>query len=216
MSYSLHQHKTSRGALEQEQGAGQTTLDVAQTYHCMANGIPDNSAGHAALHSIAGGIGASLQFSTSIDIAQRQFGNRATLEFVRQQRAHHLAQAGLRDAGQSYPFQTEIQRSFGKHDISGLAGHTGGAARTANSELGSTAYHKGGHVAFGREPTLADAAHEAVHYVQGVGARQLEGGMGLPGDEYERHADRVAAAVVAGESAEPLLDRSPGGVVSLL
>ena len=28
---------------------------------------------------------------------------------------------------------------------------------------------------------------------------------------YERHADRVSAAAVAGESAEPLLDRSPGG-----
>ena len=211
MSNSLHQYKTSRGALEREQGAGQTTLDAMRTYHSMTNGIPDSSAGHAALHSIAGGISAPLQFSAAIDIAQRQFGNRATLEFIHQQRAHHIARAGLSDAGQSYPFLTEIQRSFGKHDISGLAGHTGEAARAANSELGSTAYHKGGHVAFGREPTLADAAHEAAHYVQGVGARQLEGGMGLPGDEYEQHADRVVAAAVAGESAEPLLDRSPGG-----
>ena len=216
MSYSLHQHKTSRGALEQAQGAGQTTVDAAQTYHSMTNGIPTGSAGHAALHSIAGGISAPLQFSAAIDIAQRQFGNRATLEFVRQQRAHHIARAGLSDADQSYPFLTEIQQSFGKHDISGLAGHTGAVARAANSELGSTAYHKGGHVAFGREPTLADAAHEAAHYVQGVGARQLEGGMGLPGDEYEQHADRVAAAVVGGESAEPLLDQSPGGGIPVV
>ena len=81
----------------------------------------------------------------------------------------------------------------------------------ANSELGSTAYHKGGHVAFGQEPTLVDAAHEAAHYVQGVGATQLQGGVGQAGDVYERHAGRVAEAVVAGESAEPLLDRSPGG-----
>ena len=145
-------------------------------------------------------------------VAQRQFGNRATLQFVHQQQVHHVAQAGLRDAGQPYPFLTEIQRSFGQHDISGLESHTGAAARAANSELGSTAYHKGGHVAFGQDPTLADAAHEAAHYVQGVGATQLKGGVGQAGDVYERHADRVsAAAVVAGESAEPLLDRSPGG-----
>ena len=216
MSYSFYQPETSRVAREQTQGAVRNTLDAIQTFPGMVNGMPNSGvgAGCVALDSIAGGIGANqvpLQFSAAIDVAQRQFGNRATLQFVHEQQAHHVARAGLRDVGQSYPFLNEIQRSFGKHDISGLEGHTGAAARAANRALGSTAYHKGGQVAFGREPTLADAAHEAAHYVQGVGSRQLPGGVGQPGDVYERHADRVAAAVVAGESAEPLLEQSPPG-----
>ena len=211
MSYSLYQDKTSRGAREREQGAGQTTMDATQTFLNTVDGIPHSDAGCAALDSIAGGIGAPLQFSAAIEVAQRQFGNRATVQFVHRQQVHQVAQAGLRDAGQPYPFLAEIQRSFGQHGISGLESHTGEAARAANSELGSTAYHKGGHVAFGQAPTLADAAHEAAHYVQGVGATQLKGGVGQAGDVYERHADRVAAAVVTGESAEPLLDLTPGG-----
>ena len=216
MSHSSYQPETSRVAREQTQGAVRNTLDAIQTFPGMVNGMPNSGvgAGCVALDSIAGGIGANqvpLQFSAAIDVAQRQFGNRATLQFVHEQQAHHVARAGLRDVGQSYPFLNEIQRSFGKHDISGLEGHTGAAARAANRALGSTAYHKGGQVAFGREPTLADAAHEAAHYVQGVGSRQLPGGVGQPGDVYERHADRVAAAVVAGESAEPLLEQSPPG-----
>ena len=190
-------------------------MDATQTFLSTADGIPNSGAsagaGYAALDSIAGDIGAPLQFSAAIDVAQRQFGNRATLQFVHRQQAHRVAQAGLRDAGEPYPFLGEIQRSFGQHDISGLEGHTGEAAREANSELGSTAYHKGGHVAFGQAPTLANAAHEAAHYVQGVGATQLKGGVGQAGDVYERHADRVAAAVVAGEAAEPILDQTPGG-----
>ena len=209
MSYSFYQDKTSQGSLEQGQVRQQ--MDA---FPGMVNGISNSSAGCAALDSIAGDIGAHqppLQFSAAIDVAQRQFGNRATLQFVHRQQAHRIALAGLRDAGQPYPFSDEIQRSFGQHDISGLEGHTGEAARAANSELGSTAYHKGGHVAFGRDPTLAAAAHEAAHYVQGVGATQLKGGVGQAGDVYERHADRVAEAVVAGESAESLLERSPGG-----
>ena len=211
MSYSLYQHETSQGAHEQDQGAGQYTMDATQTFLSSTDGIPNSGASYAALDSIAGGIGAPLQFSAAIDVAQRQFGNRATLQFVHQQQVHHVARAGLRDAGQPYPFLDEIQRSFGQHDISGLEGHTGEAARAANSELGSTAYHKGGHVAFGQAPTLADAAHEAAHYVQGVGATQLKGGVGRAGDVYEQHADRVAAAAVAGESVESLLDQTPGG-----
>ena len=211
MSYSLYQHETLQGPLEREHGAGQNTMGSTHTFPAVVNRIPGSDDGNAALDSIAGGIGAPLQFSATIDVAQSQFGNRATLQFVHLQQLHHVARAGLRNAGQPYPFLAEIQRSFGEHDISGLEGHTGEAARAANSELGSTAYHKGGHVAFGREPTLADAAHEAAHYVQGVEATQLKGGVGQAGDVYERHADRVSEAVVTGESAEPLLGRSLGG-----
>ena len=36
----------------------------------------------------------------------------------------------------------------------------------------------------------------------------LEGGVGAAGDRYERHANEVADAVVAGRDAQPILDRS--------
>ena len=103
MSYSLYQHEASRGAREQEQGAGQTTMDATQTFPGMVNGTPNSDAGYAALNSIAGGIGAPLQFSAAIDVAQRQFGNRATLQFVHQQQVHQVARAGLREAGNPIP-----------------------------------------------------------------------------------------------------------------
>ena len=42
------------------------------------------------------------------------------------------------------------------------------------------------------------------------GGVSLKGGVGESGDQYERHADDVADAVVAGKSAEPILDRMGG------
>ena len=110
----------------------------------------------------------------------------------------------------NYPYQAQIQQAFGPgHEIDGLTAYTGPAARAANSELGSDAYHKGGQVAFGNTPTLEDAAHEAAHYVQNLAAARLPGGVGEAGDHYERHADRVANAVTRGESAASLLDQVP-------
>lgn len=215
MSYLFYRHQTPRGALALKQDGGQDTQDTVRAQPAMVDGPAYGDAAPAALESIANSIatgGTPLQFSAAIDMAQSRYGNRATLEFANRQRVHHVARSGLRGASQAYPFLEQIQWSFGRHDISGLKGYTGAAARSANDTLGSRAYHKGGHVAFGVEPTLADAAHEAAHFVQGVSEERLEGGMGQAGDVYERHAERVAAAVVAGESAESLLDRKPGGV----
>ena len=151
-------------------------------------------------------------FRHAIDNAQASFGNRATLAFAQQQYQgiHALAMQGFSDAPQSYPFKEQIQQAFGpKHKIDGLTAYTGTAARSANAEFGSDAYHKGGRVAFGNTPTLEHAAHEAAHYVQNLGAARLQGGVGKAGDSYERHADRVAGAVTRGESAAFLLDQIP-------
>ena len=60
-------------------------------------------------------------------------------------------------------------------------------------------------------PDLHTAAHEAAHVVQqraGVQLKSIDGGAS---DPYEQHADAVADAVVAGRSAESLLDRTPAG-----
>ena len=188
--------------------------------------VPDDSSGFAhamTLQTLSSGIqgGESpLQFSETISRAHQQFGNRAVLQFTEQQmhlhdRAgsgiHDIARAGVQGVGENYPFQEQIQQAFGAHDVSGLRAHTGTAARTANAVLGSNAYHKGGDVAFGSAPTLSAAAHEAAHYVQNVGATQLEGGVGETNDRYERHANAVAEKVVRGESVEGLLDQTPDG-----
>ena len=67
----------------------------------------------------------------------------------------------------------------------------------------------------GNTPTLENAAHEAAHYVQNIEATRLQGGVGEANDIYERHADRVADAVVSGESAASLLDQAPSNADAL-
>jgi hypothetical protein len=76
--------------------------------------------------------------------------------------------------------------------------------------MGAEAYATGDHVAFAGAPSLHTAAHEAAHVVQQRGGVQLKGGVGETGDAYEQHADQVADAVVAGRSAEDLLDAVGG------
>ena len=111
------------------------------------------------------------------------------------------------------PHAQTIQRSFGRHDVSGIQAHVGGAAAVAADRMGAVAYASGGTVGFREEPDLHTAAHEAAHVVQQAGGGvQLKGGIGEAGDPWERHADAVADAVVAGRSAEALLDAvSPAG-----
>ena len=172
---------------------------------------------HSALSAISSGIlggHSPLLFNDAINTAQAGLGNRATMAFARQQHQgiHDLAQQGFQDTPRAFPFQAQIQRAFGpKHNINGLTAYSGPAARTANTELDSVAYHKGGQVAFGNTPTLEAAAHEAAHYVQNLDASQLRGGVGEANDVYERHADSVAEAVVKGETAAHLLDQSTPG-----
>jgi uncharacterized protein DUF4157 len=118
---------------------------------------------------------------------------------------------GTSGAAGPLPHLGEIQRSFGRHDVSGVQAHTDEPAVTASRAMGAEAYATGGHVAFAGAPTLHTAAHEAAHVVQQVAGVQLRGGVGQPGDHYEQHADRVADAVVRGESSEALLGELAGG-----
>lgn len=74
--------------------------------------------------------------------------------------------------------------------------------------MGAEGFAVGDRVAFAKSPSLFTAAHEAAHVVQqraGVALKKH----GTPGDVYERHADLVANEVVAGRSAERLLDQPP-------
>jgi|GEM_PF-6511849 len=115
------------------------------------------------------------------------------------------ARAGMQGAGSALPYADQIQQAFGRHDISSVTAHQGPAAAAASQAMGASAYATGEHVVFGGAPDLHTAAHEAAHVVQQRSGARPEGGIGRPGDSYERHADAVAERVVGGASAEGLL-----------
>lgn len=117
-----------------------------------------------------------------------------------------IADHGVAGASSQLPHAAAIQRSFGRHDVSHIRAQVGGAAAQASAALGAHAYATGDRVAFAEAPDLHTAAHEAAHVVQQAGGVQLKDGLGEAGDRYEQNADAVADAVVAGRSAEDLLD----------
>lgn len=126
---------------------------------------------------------------------------------------HEIAAEGTGGEAGQLPYLDQIQRSFGRHDVTDVEAHTGEPAARATQALGAEAYAFGNKVAFGGTPSLHTAAHEAAHVVQQRAGR-VSAAVGQDGDEHERHADAVADRVVAGESAEPLLDAmvgDPGG-----
>lgn len=123
---------------------------------------------------------------------------------------HAAAARGLEAPASPLPFLDRIQASFGKHDVSHVQAHAGGAAAKATAAMDATAYATGDHVVFAGAPDLHTAAHEAAHIVQQRGGVQLKSGVGEAGDAYEQHADAVADKVAAGESAEALLDEMSG------
>ncbi|MCG8424934.1 MAG: DUF4157 domain-containing protein [Proteobacteria bacterium] len=124
------------------------------------------------------------------------------------------ARKGLAGANQPLPHLERIQASFGRHDISNTRARVGGAAAEAGRDMGALAFTSGNQIGFRQAPDVRLAAHEAAHVVQQREGLSLPGNVGRPGDQWERNADQVADAVVAGRSAEPLLDsiaRPSGG-----
>ena len=121
-----------------------------------------------------------------------------------------IAQQGVAGAGQALPHGPQIQALFGRHDVSGVEAHVGGAAAEASRQIGASAYATGSAVAFREAPDLHTAAHEAAHVVQQRAGVELRGGVGESGDAYEHHADAVADAVVAGKPAGGILDQMAG------
>src|SRR5688500_6651762 len=126
-------------------------------------------------------------------------------------RVHAAAERGTQGGGGPLPHLDTIQRSFGRHDVTGVSAHVGGAATEACDAMGAQAYATGTSAAFAGAPDLHTAAHEAAHIVQQRGGVQLKGGVGEANDQYERHADAVADLVVQGKSAESALDTMASG-----
>lgn len=121
---------------------------------------------------------------------------------------HDTAAAGVAGSGNALPHGSQIQDSFGGHDISGVQAHIGGPAAAASEAMGADAYATGDDVAFKGAPDLHTAAHEAAHVVQQRAGVQLKDGVGEAGDAYEQQADAVADRVVAGQPAADLLGKS--------
>jgi hypothetical protein len=121
-----------------------------------------------------------------------------------------VARRGTEGPGGPLPHLPTIQALFGRHDVSSVQAHTGGEAAASANAIGADAYATGNHVVLGGRTDLHTVAHEAAHVVQQRGGVQLKGGVGEVGDAYERHADAVADRVVAGNSAEDLLDGGAG------
>ena len=116
-----------------------------------------------------------------------------------------VAAAGFRGSAASLPHLNQIQQSFGV-DLSGVQAYVGGDAAAACQRMGAQAYASGNQIAFKEQPSLELAAHEAAHVVQQASGKvQLAGGVGQVGDEYENHADAVAAKVAAGQRVKGLL-----------
>ncbi len=140
---------------------------------------------------------------------QMLFGRRDSASDPEQ--VHAVAARGTATAATQLPHLAQIQKSFGRHDVSGVQAHVGAEATASAQAMGAAAYATGNHVVLGAGTDLHTVAHEAAHVVQQRGGVQLKGGVGEVGDAYERQADEVADRVVRGESAEALLDRYAGG-----
>ena len=139
---------------------------------------------------------------------QKKQGSSAVVE---QSSVSETAAAGVSGAGGALPFASQIQQAFGSHDISGIRAHQSTDAAQAASDIGAKAYAMGNQVAFQGGADLYTAAHEAAHVVQQAHGAQVAGGVGSVGDKWEQHADQVAAAVVAGQSAEGILNQVVSG-----
>ncbi|HEU5060910.1 MAG TPA: DUF4157 domain-containing protein [Kofleriaceae bacterium] len=136
-----------------------------------------------------------------------------------------IAARGLSDLGGPLPYIEELQRAFGRHDVTDIRAATGSEADRANERMGSVAYAMGDAVVFrDSSPDLFTVAHEAAHVIQQRGGAVATGTVGQSGDRHEVHADAVAERVVRGESAEDLLDQvapvgsrnaAPSGPVSV-
>lgn len=123
------------------------------------------------------------------------------------------AQVGIRTPSDQLPFASQIQQSFGRHNLGQVRAHLGSEAGESARAMGARAFATGEHVIFASNPDLRTVAHEAAHVVQQRAGAQPAGGVGRVDDPYERHADAVAERVVSGRGAEDLLDRFAGAAV---
>ncbi|GBF34969.1 beta-N-acetylglucosaminidase [Desulfocucumis palustris] len=141
-------------------------------------------------------------------MVQRQSENEKGNEAIIQN-----AKEGLHSPSSALPYEGQIQKSFGQHDISQIHAHIGPKATESASAINALAYATGNHVVFAGRPNLHTVAHEVAHVVQQRHGVYLQGGVGKTGDIYEQQADAVARRVTKGQSAEDLLASCPQEII---
>lgn len=118
---------------------------------------------------------------------------------------HAAAARGVEKADEPLPHRDLIQRSFGRHDVGSIRTQIGGPAADAANGLKARAFASHQRIAFATTPDVYTAAHEAAHVIQQRQGR-APAGVGAKAGRSEEAADRIADLVVAGASAEALLD----------
>lgn len=122
-------------------------------------------------------------------------------------RIHKEALGGFRGSAKPLPHLEMIQKSFGRHALSGIKTFIGGPAGNTNKRMGSTAYTTDESIAFKQWPDLRVAAHEAAHIVQQRAGVPIRDVLDNSAGRYEKEAEAVADSVVHGVSTEHLLDK---------
>ena len=128
--------------------------------------------------------------------------------------APDTATAGEEGKPVALPHLSQVQKAFGKHDLSNVQAVIGGAGAAANKDMGAQAFTVGNTITFKKSPDLWLVAHEAAHVVQQRQGRLPAGGEGKPGDALEKEANQAADRVVAGQSAADLLGEKTDGATA--
>lgn len=119
-----------------------------------------------------------------------------------------VAQRGFTGSGQPLPFRSELERSFGGVDFSGVRIHTDEKAQAACKALNAHAYAMGSHIAFAdASPDKKLLAHELTHVIQQGGAKGgAKKSAGVDNGEIEtageHEAEQVEANVGEGKQAK--------------
>ncbi len=184
---------------------------AGDTWSPEGEATADTSTGRTRLRDAVGGaVGVEAQRARLAPV-QRRVGDVQLRADAEAEQVHVAAAHGVSGSGGALPHGETIAQSFGTYDLSNVTAHTDAAAAEGSAAMGAEAYATGSDIAFSGAPDLHTAAHEAAHVVQQRSGVSLSGGVGQAGDSYEQHADRVADAVVAGRSAEPILHEMAGG-----
>lgn len=202
--------KTTDRTPQNSRTAIQPKLDavLAQPWGAMVHNVQRTKASQQNRGEANGSIvQRKIQAPNPKDSVQLE-GQSNHLVFQQAAHIHQIAQQGIAGNGGALPHAQRIQASFGRHNINHLTAHTDHRAQAATRAINADAYATGSSIAFANPtPDLHTAAHEAAHAIQQQSGVQLKGGVGGINDRHERHADAVADRVVAGQSAESLLNQ---------
>ncbi|MCG8597768.1 MAG: DUF4157 domain-containing protein [Kiloniellales bacterium] len=113
---------------------------------------------------------------------------------------HQIARTGFNGPGGPIPHKNAMEAMFNRR-FDDVRSYCGLQSKSACTALGALAYAQGSRVAFSTPtPPKGLVAHELAHVVQQSRGVSVPGGVGQPGDRYEREAERAESAANNGAS----------------